>query len=202
VLRIKIKMNLRQNKKKKQKYVECEMCNVQIPKNKQNMCGQYQNIYIMPARNRYNNNDRDDRINQLRNQIGDIPNINQGINKRNEEMHRQGYIDNKKMTGSIRILQLNPHGFGPEMNEKINMLKEAIISMEIDVILLSAPDRRWTKSKIEFLRKRLVSIDKNIEIITSDIGQKTKTTTGYLPGGVVSIIKGHNAGLIESSKET
>ena len=92
----------------------------------------------MLARNGYNNNDGDDRINQLRNQIRDIPNINQGINKRNEEIHHQGYIDNKKMIGSMRILQLNPHGFGLEMNEKINILKEAIISMEIDVILLSA----------------------------------------------------------------
>jgi len=51
------------------------------------------------------------------------------------------------------------------------------------------------------LKRRLSLIDKNIAIITSDTGQNAKTRSGFLPGGVVSIIKGQSVGLIDVEKE-
>ena len=116
-------------------------------------------------------------------------------------MKCQGYIDGRKMEGSMRLLQLNPHGFGPEMNEKINMLKEVIVNMQIDAILFSAPDRKWSTSKVDYLKCRLSPIDKNIAIIISDTGQNAKTRSGFLPRGVVSIIKGQSVRLIDVEKE-
>ena len=57
-------------------------------------------------------------------------------------MKNQGYIDSKKHKDCIRFLSLNPRGFGPDNEEKMEMMVEAAKKMEIDGILLSSPDRK------------------------------------------------------------
>ena len=48
---------------------------------------------------------------------------NTEINKRNETLKNQGYINEKKQEDCVRILALNPRGCGPNNKEKINILK-------------------------------------------------------------------------------
>jgi len=64
------------------------------------------------------------------------------INKRNRELKNQGYIDSKKHDDCVRILLLNSRGCGPDSTEKINMLKQAMLDYEIDVVLFSEADRQ------------------------------------------------------------
>ena len=60
-------MNNKYYQKTRQKrYIKCKMCEVQIPKNKWELCGQCINIFVSPFRQGYNNNDGDDNIQQLR----------------------------------------------------------------------------------------------------------------------------------------
>ena len=47
----------------------------------------------------------------------------------------------------MKLLQLNLRSFGAKMNEKINILKEAIMKLEIDAIIMSVPDKKWSVSK-------------------------------------------------------
>ena len=88
-------------------------------------------------------NKGDDEIIWLRQQIESIKNIRlEGINKRNSELKNQGYVDSKKHKDCIRFLSLNPRGFWPDNNDKIEMMVAAAKKMEIDGIMLSSPDRK------------------------------------------------------------
>ena len=49
--------------------------------------------------------------------------INQGINRRNNNIINQGFVDSIKSEGNMRFLALNSRGFGPNNKEKINMIK-------------------------------------------------------------------------------
>ena len=99
-------------------------------------------------------------------------------------------------------MAMNPNGFGPENLEKMEMMCQKVIDMEIDLILLSAPDRRWTTTRLEKLKKIFQQIDKNIEMIFSDSGEKTNDVSGWLPGGTIAIVIGRIAGLIDMKSVT
>ena len=75
------------------------------------------------------------------------------------------------------------------------MMLEATKRYEIDRILLSSLDRKWSSSKIDQIKRRFRKINKEIAILASDCGQETRTTNGYLPGGTINILLGRVAGL-------
>ena len=59
----------------------------------------------------------------LREQLGETLRYITDVNKKKSNLINQGYIDSMKQDTLIRILALNPRGFGPNSKEKINMLK-------------------------------------------------------------------------------
>ena len=63
-------------------------------------------------------------------------------NRYNPNLKNQGFIDSIKREGSVRFLELNPTDFGLDSSEKLNMMKEVMIKLEIDVLLLILLDRR------------------------------------------------------------
>ena len=118
------------------------------------------------------------------------------INKRNHDLKNQWYVESIKQENVVRILALNPRGFGPKNKEKINMLKKAMVEWKIDVVLMSSTDRRWTEMKLDQMKKQMRSVNKNVEIIASDSREKTRNEDGYLPGGIMAIFIGKIAGMI------
>ena len=67
--------------------------------------------------------DGDEEIMRLRQQLESVESIRQvGINKRNGDMNNQGYVDTKKHPDCVRILSLNPRGFGLNNKEKMEMM--------------------------------------------------------------------------------
>ena len=44
---------------------------------------------------------------------------------------------------------VNLNAFGPENTEKIEIMCEKVIELEINMILLSTPNRRWNIPRIE-----------------------------------------------------
>ena len=82
----------------KNTYIKCDTCNIQIPNKRKRRCNKCENNLINERRIDRNNNDGDDELERLRNYVQIITTTyNTGINKRNNQMHNQGYIDSKSM---------------------------------------------------------------------------------------------------------
>ena len=68
----------------------------------------------------------------------------------------------------MRLFHTNIREFGPDKVEKIEILKKKVKELEIDRILFSIPDRRWTSIVIEQTKYQLNKIDRNVVINTLD----------------------------------
>jgi len=179
------------------KYIECRICKKQILKNRKRKCTKCRDLTISSISRGRNNEDGNDEIEILREQLGQTLRYNNDINRKNDDLKNQGYIDSKKDKDSVRILALNPRGFGPNTMEKVNMMKKAMEEKEIDIVLLSSADREWTEYRVEQMKKMFRSIDNKVEVIVSDSGEKSRSDEGYLLGGMLSIYTGKMAGLIQ-----
>ena len=79
-----------------------------------------------------------------------------------------GFVDFKKNERNIRLLSVNPQGFGPDTQEKIMMLIRSQQRLQFDRVFFSSPDRLWNSRRIETMKKRISKIGRNIKINTSD----------------------------------
>ena len=84
------------------------------------------------------------------------------INERNKNLMHQGRIDNKKHKDGLRSLLLNPRGFGPDDEEKVEMMTKAVKRYEIDEVFLSSSDRKWNLSKVDKIKQQFRSINKEV----------------------------------------
>lgn len=97
----------------------------------------------------------------------------------------------------MRIFYTNPNRIGAGLYKKVEMLKRQIKSNQINVCLLSSPDRKWTKRLESILQTKLqIRSSKLIIIITDSSGIK-KTKDNWLPGRTMSLITGKWANYIE-----
>ena len=78
---------------------------------------------------------------------------------------------------------------------------KAAIKHSIDRILFSSLDRKWTLNKIERLKQKFKRISKEVEIISSNSDQELRTDSGYLPGGMLSILIGRIIGMKRRESE-
>ena len=97
---------------------------------------------------------------------------------------------------------MNPNGFGPKNIEKLEMMCQKVGELEINLILLSMPNWRWTISRTENLIRRFKNINKNIEVITTGSGEKSNNTSGWLPDRIIAIVIGRIVGMIEKKTIT
>ena len=116
-------------------------------------------------------------------------------------MKNQSFIDSIKHEDCVQILIMNPRGFGPNHNEKVEMMIQSMIEYQIDGILLSAPDQKWLSNKIDRLKHAFKKVNQEVEIIASDSGQEARTENRYLPGGTMNILLGRLAGLRVKGKD-
>ena len=186
--------NVRRRNKKT--YINCASCNIQIPNKNKRQCNKCYNNYISDRRIDRNNNDGDNELERLRNYIQIVTNeYNNGINKRNNKMMNQGYVDSTKHEDCVRFLLVNPRGFGPDTVDKMETMIASTKKYEIDGLLLSAPDRKWNVHKIDYIKRKFKTINREVEVIISDSGQDVRSRNGYLPGGTINILLGRVAGL-------
>ena len=79
-------------------YINCNTCNTQIPNGRKRRCNRCQNEYINERRINRNNNDGDNELDRMRNYVQSVANsYSTGINKRNDHMKNQGYVDVKNI---------------------------------------------------------------------------------------------------------
>ena len=69
--------------------------------------------------------------------LNQIQSIRNYFNQESSNMNNNGYIDNVKAHGNARILSLNPYRCRPFDSSKMCMLKQAILRLNIDIILMN-----------------------------------------------------------------
>jgi len=184
------------------KYIQCKRCNSQMPRNRTQICNKYKNEQIGNRTEGRNLEDGYNQYNILQEQVRSINTLPQiRINDINYDMKNQGFIDSIKHEDCVRILIMNPRGFGPNNNEKVEMMIQSIIEYQIDGILLSALDQKWSSNKIDRLKNAFKKVNQEVEIIASDSGQEARTENGYLPKGTLKILIGWLAGLRVKDKD-
>ena len=131
--------------------MECQRCAEQIARNRTGLCRRCRNFVGQQYHIGQNNNDRE--VNE-REENESNSQLFYNDNIINNHLYNPGYIDEVKQKKNLRIMALNPNGFGPKTIEKIEMMCQKVQELEIDMVLLSTPDRRWTTTILEQLRKR------------------------------------------------
>jgi len=189
-------MNSNQRREERRTYIECTRCGEQVSWNRPLLCGRCRSRTIERYEVGMNNDDGDRNREEQKEYENAIVNR---INIINNSLNHHGFIDEVKQVDSMRIVAMNPNGFGPDSEEKVEMMCQKAKEMEIDIIMLSSPDRRWTKTRIERLRRKFQRVHKTVEILASDSGEKDESVNGWLPGGTVTIIIGRCAGMINNA---
>ena len=106
----------------------------------------------------------------------------------NDNIRYEGYIDNMKLNGNIRILSLNPHGCKPKDTSKMTDLKNAIQKYDIDVIMMNETNTKWTTVNISKMERWMRSISRGAQIFTADSKEWSSTNNDYLPGGIMTVL--------------
>jgi len=99
------------------------------------------------------------------------------------------------------LLSLNPRGYGLDAGEKIAMMKCALNKYQIDGLLLSATDRRWSDKRIIIMKNKMRSISRDVIVIRSDSSERIQSKNEWLPGGTMNIIFSQAAALIRKGSE-
>ena len=97
----------------------------------------------------------------------------------------------------MHVFCINPNRLGTDSYEKIEHLKRQIKSQQIDVCMLSSPNRKLNKYSESIIRTKLqIGVNKTILIVTDSRGVKKKKGE-WLPGGTLSIFSSKWANYIE-----
>jgi len=99
----------------------------------------------------------------------------------------EGYIDQLKSIGNVRILSLNPNGLKPYDQRKTIMMNQAINRLLIDIVLLQETNTKWTSRNISKLESNVREIDRESVILTADSNEWEVSPSDYLPGGICNI---------------
>ena len=116
-------------------------------------------------------------------------NVTNNINNyfENKEERNNGAISLIKENKNVRVMSINPHGCMPNNRSKMEMLKEAIRRLQIDIILMNGVNTKWNTLNISRLERHVREIDRESNIVVADSGEWETTPGDYLPGGVMSV---------------
>ena len=109
------------------KYKRCKTCEIVVSNIKHNLC----NKCYQKRKEKNRDIERSSIISEYFTRNND--------NERG--IRNLGYVDPVKYDRNVRLLTLNPRGFGPDNQEKIIMLKNSERRLQFDGVFFSSPDR-------------------------------------------------------------
>ena len=112
----------------------------------------------------------------------------------------EGYVDSIKMIYNVQILVLNPHGFDPWNDYKMNLFQEAIERLNIDIILLNEINLKCNTINRNKMIQRMKKLGRETKLFISDSEEWNTTKYNYLPGGILTVIRGKVAPLIQEDE--
>ena len=115
-------------------------------------------------------------------------------------INNPGHIDSIKSSFNIRIMNLNFKGLSPKNNEKIERFMDSIGRYQVDIMNLNEANVKWAPANLDIISLKLRKLRREIVIKAADNSDKIATTTDYLPGGAMSILRRKCVALINESK--
>ena len=124
--------------------------------------------------------------------------ITRYLNNKNRKIKHSRYIDTTKVLYNTRLLSINTYVFKPKDNEKINMIIKSYETRLIDIILMNETNTKQTPWNQDKIKKEMKKLGREIQIETANSGKQNLTKNEWLPGRVVSTIRGKAILLIET----
>ena len=76
------------------------------------------------------------------------------------------------------------------------MLLKVCQQYQIDIILLNETNTKWTSVSLNKMKKALKSLGRELIIIGANSATSSSLLTVYLPGGLLTIIRGKSISLL------
>ena len=83
-------------------------------------------------------------------------------------IENEGYIDEVKMNGNIRILAMNIYGCKLSNRVKLDMIKTSLEKYQIDIALFNETNTKWNTVNINRIERELKKMDKEVQIIMAN----------------------------------
>ena len=112
------------------------------------------------------------------------------MNQEDRSIKNRGYIDTYKSPWNTRILSINTCGFAPSNNEKIEMIKQKSQELGIDILMLNETNTKWNQINQDKIINKLRCLGREIKVNTADSGRWELTKNEWLPGGVLTSVRG------------
>jgi len=125
--------------------------------------------------------------------------ITQFIN-RNRAITQRGYIDKNKRSENTRILSLNPNGINPWDDTTMHMMNQSLEKYQIDIALFNETNLKWTPINLDKIENNLKRKYRELKVIGADSKQWNITSNNYLPGGLLTIVKGKCRATLQEDK--
>ena len=81
---------------------------------------------------------------------------------------------------------MNPHGFKPDNEEKLEYMKHSIVKYQINVILLSLLDYKQISIMTDSIESKLKQVHYKLELYITDSTDHSNVKSNYLPGRTIS----------------
>ena len=88
-----------------------------------------------------------------------------------EEERNNGAVSLIKENKNVRVMSINPHGCIPNNRSKMEMLKEAIRRLQIDIMLMNEVNTKWNTLNISRLERHVREVDRESNIVVADSGE-------------------------------
>jgi len=122
--------------------------------------------------------------------------------RNNTIINKEGYIDQNKLITNIRFITLNARGLDPSNNIKIERFIKSIQKYQIDIMLINEVNMKWTPANIDRMEQKLRVLGREIKVVPVDSSVWSVSKKNYLPGGVLTAIRGKFRSLIEEEHIT
>lgn len=122
--------------------------------------------------------------------------------RNNTIINKEGYIDQNKLTTNMRFITLNARGLDPSNNIKIERFTKSIQKYQIDMMLINEVNMKWTPTNVDRMEQKLRVLGREIKVVPVDSSVWSVSKKNYLPGGVLTAIRGKFRSLIEEESIT
>ena len=82
----------------------------------------------------------------------------------------------------------------------INMIKQKFHEIQIDGLIMSQVNTKWTSQNRERIKAKLALLNRNIELIVADSNDHDLTDSKWLPGRILNAFWGLIALIIDQTK--
>ena len=117
---------------------------------------------------------------------------------RASEINYEGCVTMSKELGMVKLQYVNWNDFGPRINNTMDQLIKCRTKKDVDNVLVSSSDTRWTTKNEHSMINMLRRIKLTVTLNASDSREKFNSKRKFLKWGNVTSAMNDVAGLLKS----